>query len=127
MPDNPGVDQLGFYTLAGHVDDPREMLAELQLAEELGLGNAFISERLNVKEACSLSGAAGASTRRIDVTTGATTSTLGIRRSRLPSRPRCTGSPAGVSFSGSGGVFGLRSPGWGCPRPPRLSWRTSPI
>ena len=72
MADRPDVSRLGFYTLGGHVENPRDMLAELRLAEELGLGNAFISERLNVKEACSLSGAAGAVTERIDVTTAAT-------------------------------------------------------
>lgn len=72
MPEAPGLDKLGFYTLGGHVENPREMLAELRLAEEMGLGNAFISERLNVKEACSLSGAAGASTETIDITTAAT-------------------------------------------------------
>ncbi len=48
------------------------MLSELRLAEQMGLGNAFISERLNVKEACSLSGAAGAATERMDITTAAT-------------------------------------------------------
>ncbi|GAA3044694.1 TIGR03857 family LLM class F420-dependent oxidoreductase [Gordonia defluvii] len=67
-----GLDQLGFYTLGGHVTDPREMFAELALAQELGLGQAFISERLNVKEACALSGAAGAVTDRIGITTAAT-------------------------------------------------------
>jgi probable F420-dependent oxidoreductase len=72
MVDRPGLDKLGFYTLAGHVENPRDMLAELRLAEQMGLGNAFISERLNVKEACSLSGAAGACTERIDITTAAT-------------------------------------------------------
>jgi probable F420-dependent oxidoreductase len=66
------VDKLGFYTLAGHVESPRDMLAELATAERLGLGNAFISERLNVKEAAALSGAAGAVTQRIDITTAAT-------------------------------------------------------
>ena len=55
--DGPRFPELGFYTLAGHVESPRDMLDELRLAEEMGLGNAFISERLNVKEACALSGA----------------------------------------------------------------------
>ena len=64
--------ELGFYTLGGHVESPRDMLDELLLAEDMGLGNAFISERLNVKEACSLSGAAGAVTTTIDITTAAT-------------------------------------------------------
>lgn len=69
---SPRYPELGFYTLGGHVESPRDMLDELRLAEELGLGNAFISERLNVKEACSLSGAAGAVTESIDITTAAT-------------------------------------------------------
>ncbi|NMO04821.1 TIGR03857 family LLM class F420-dependent oxidoreductase [Gordonia sp. TBRC 11910] len=64
--------ELGFYALGGHVDSPRQMLDELALAEELGLHQAFISERLNVKEACALSGAAGAATESIGITTAAT-------------------------------------------------------
>lgn len=68
----PRFPELGFYTLGGHVESPRDMLDELRLAEEMGLGNAFISERLNVKEACALSGAAGAVTSSIDITTAAT-------------------------------------------------------
>nr|EMP12399.2 luciferase [Gordonia sp. NB41Y] len=67
-----GTERLGFYTLGGHVSDPRIMLDELARAEDLGLGRAFISERLNVKEACALSGAAGAATDRIGITTAAT-------------------------------------------------------
>ncbi|MFT4397792.1 TIGR03857 family LLM class F420-dependent oxidoreductase [Gordonia lacunae] len=70
--DGPRFPELGFYTLAGHVESPRDMVDELRLAEEMGLGNAFISERLNVKEACALSGAAGAVTESIDITTAAT-------------------------------------------------------
>ena len=67
-----GTDRLGFYTLGGHVESPRAMLDELALAEKMGLGQAFISERLNVKEACALSGAAGAVTDTIGITTAAT-------------------------------------------------------
>lgn len=68
----PRVDRLGFYTLGGHVENPRTMLDELAEAEAMGIGQAFISERLNVKEACALSGAAGAVTSTIGVTTAAT-------------------------------------------------------
>lgn len=68
----PRVDRLGFYTLGGHVESPRTMLDELAEAEAMGIGQAFISERLNVKEACALSGAAGAVTSTIGVTTAAT-------------------------------------------------------
>lgn len=67
-----GTDKLGFYTLGGHVESPRDMLDELRLAEDMGFGQAFISERLNVKEACALSGAAGAVTERIGIATAAT-------------------------------------------------------
>lgn len=47
-------DELGFYTLAGAPESPRELIDELRLAEEIGLGTAFISERFNVKEAATL-------------------------------------------------------------------------
>jgi probable F420-dependent oxidoreductase len=66
------LSELGFYTLGGHVDSPREMLAELRLAEELGFGTAFLSERFNVKEAASLSGAATAVTETMRIATAAT-------------------------------------------------------
>ena len=66
------LDELGFYTLAGGAPDPRAMLDELRGAEAMGLGTAFISERFNVKEACTLSGAAGAATDRIRIATAAT-------------------------------------------------------
>lgn len=68
----PSVDRLGFYTLGGHVENPRTMFDELAEAEAMGLGQAFISERLNVKEACALAGAAGAATSTIGITTAAT-------------------------------------------------------
>lgn len=64
--------ELGFYTLAGAPDSPRDMFDELRAAEELGLGAAFISERFNVKEACTLSGAAAAVTNSVRIIQGAT-------------------------------------------------------
>jgi probable F420-dependent oxidoreductase len=48
------------------------MLDELRLAEELGFGAAFLSERIALKEAASLTGAAGAVTEDIRIVTGAT-------------------------------------------------------
>src|SRR4051794_41754727 len=48
------------------------MIDELRQAETLGLGSAFISERFNIKEAATLSGAAGAVTEDIGIATGAT-------------------------------------------------------
>src|SRR3546814_11948678 len=64
--------ELGFYTLAGAPKSPRELLDEVRDAESLGLGAAFISERFNIKEACTLSGAAAAMSDDIRIITGAT-------------------------------------------------------
>ena len=45
MPDtNP---ELGFYALAGQPESPRDIIAEVQQAEAMGLGTAFLSERYN--------------------------------------------------------------------------------
>lgn len=64
--------ELGFYTLGGQPESPRELIGEIRLAEKLGLGHAFISERWNIKEAATLSGAAGAVSTHINIATGAT-------------------------------------------------------
>ena len=66
------LNELGFYTLAGAPESPRELLSEVQEAEALGLGACFISERFNIKEAATLSGAAGAVSERIGLATAAT-------------------------------------------------------
>src|SRR3954462_1496743 len=65
-------DELGFYTLAGAPESPRELLDEIRQAEEMGIGCAFISERFNIKEAATLSGAAAAASTRIQIATAAT-------------------------------------------------------
>jgi len=64
--------ELAFYTLAGQPESPRDMLDELREGEDMGFGTAFISERYNSKEACSLSGAAGAVTSELRIATAAT-------------------------------------------------------
>ena len=64
--------ELGFYTLAGAPNSPRDLIGELQAAEELGIGGCFISERFNIKEALTLSGAAGAVSEHIGIATGVT-------------------------------------------------------
>ncbi len=64
--------ELGFYTLGGAPKSPRELLDEVKMAEELGLGAVFISERFNVKEAVTLCGAAGAVSSSLRIITGAT-------------------------------------------------------
>lgn len=69
----PSVEeQLGFYTLAGQPESPRDLIEEVQQAEALGLGTAFVSERYNSKEAATLCGAAGAVSERIRIATAAT-------------------------------------------------------
>jgi probable F420-dependent oxidoreductase len=71
-PVSPEHPELGFYALAGQGESPRDLIAEVQQAEALGLGHAFISERWNTKEACTLSAAAGAVSERIGIATAAT-------------------------------------------------------
>lgn len=64
--------ELGYYTLAGHTNNPRDLVQEALDAERLGLGSAFISERFNLKDASTLSGAVGAVSERLGIATGAT-------------------------------------------------------
>ena len=64
--------ELGFYTLAGAPEGPRDLIEEVRDGEAMGLGAVFISERFNVKEAATLSGAAGAVSEQIRIITGAT-------------------------------------------------------
>ena len=66
------MNELGFYTLPGAPESPRELITEIADAEAMGIGAAFISERFNIKEAATLSGAAGAVSERIGVATAAT-------------------------------------------------------
>lgn len=69
MTENP---ELACYLLAGQPESSRDIVREAQEAEALGLGRAFISERYQSKEAATLSGAAGAVTERIQISTAAT-------------------------------------------------------
>lgn len=68
--------ELGFYTLAGGATSPRDLIDEVSQGEAMGLGTVFISERWNVKEAVTLSGAAGAVSERIRIATAATNHSL---------------------------------------------------
>ena len=65
-------DDLGYYTLAGAAPDPYELIREAHDGERLGLGWVFVSERLNVKEAATLSGAIGAVSTTLRIATAAT-------------------------------------------------------
>jgi 5,10-methylenetetrahydromethanopterin reductase len=72
MTDLPQLNELGFYVLAGAPRSPADMLAELADGERLRLGSTFISERFNIKEAVTLSGAAAAASRTLGIATAAT-------------------------------------------------------
>ena len=66
------MNELGFYTLAGAPNSPRDLIEEVQMAEAMCLGACFISERFNIKEIAALSGAVGAVSERIGIATAAT-------------------------------------------------------
>jgi probable F420-dependent oxidoreductase len=67
------LDELGYYLLAGAGGDgPAGLMDEARRGEELGFGTAFISERWNLKEASSLTGAACAVTNHMQIATAAT-------------------------------------------------------
>ena len=66
------LNELGFYVLAGAPKSPAELLDEIPAGESLGLGSAFISERFNIKEAVTLSGAVAAASKRLGIATAAT-------------------------------------------------------
>jgi probable F420-dependent oxidoreductase len=66
------MNELAFYTLAGAPRTPRDLIEEVQQGEALGLGSVFISERLNIKEAATLSGAVGAVSTELGIATAAT-------------------------------------------------------
>jgi len=66
------MNELGFYTLAGAPESPRDLIKEVQAAETMGIGACFISERFNIKEAATLSGAVGAISSTIGIATAAT-------------------------------------------------------
>ena len=54
------LNELGFYVLAGGPSTPAPLIEEVRMGEAQGLGSTFISERFNIKEAATLSGAVGA-------------------------------------------------------------------
>ena len=72
QPPTVTYEQLGFYTLAGAATSPRDLITEVADGERLGLGWVFISERFNVKEAATLSGAVGAVSTTLNIATAAT-------------------------------------------------------
>lgn len=65
-------DELGFYALAGGPPSAAALGREMARAEELGIGQAFLSERLGVKEAAATCGAMATLSSRIGIATAAT-------------------------------------------------------
>ena len=84
----PQMNELGFYTLAGAPESPRELLDEVRQAEAMDLGSVFVSERLSIKEAVVQCGAAGAMSERMGVATGATNHHLAANPGASPTPPR---------------------------------------
>lgn len=64
--------ELGCYGLAGHSATPADLLTEARLAEELGLGSIFLSERFNTKDAGVMAGAVAGVTTTLGIGTAAT-------------------------------------------------------
>lgn len=72
---NETLSEIGYYALSRHPVTPADLVAEARVADDSGLGAAFISERFNVKDAAVLSGALSAASTRIGVATAATNHT----------------------------------------------------
>ena len=64
--------ELGFYGLPGHTRTPRDVLRQVQDAEELGIGNVMISERSDYKEIAAICGACAAVTEELFIGTSGT-------------------------------------------------------
>ncbi|MFT4519545.1 MAG: 5,10-methylenetetrahydromethanopterin reductase [Halioglobus sp.] len=62
--------ELGIYTLPGRISDPQRTLAEVPLAERLGLGSIWPAERYDFKNVEVLCGAAAAVSSDIKIATG---------------------------------------------------------
>ena len=87
----PAMNELGFYTLAGAPPSRRASSSTRCAAgEAMGLGSTFISERLNIKEAATLSGAAAAVSSALGIATAATNHNTRHPRSPPPTPRRCT-------------------------------------
>ena len=91
--------ELGFYGLPGAPTSPTELLTQCRDGEALGLGTVFLSERFNIKEVVTLSGAAAAVTESLGIATGVTNHTT--------RHPIVTASYASTMHHLTGGRFAL--------------------
>ncbi|GAB91419.1 putative oxidoreductase [Gordonia rhizosphera NBRC 16068] len=95
----PTLPELGYYALSRHPVNPAELVSEAQLADRVGFGAAFISERFNVKDAAAISGGLVAASRRMGVATAAT--------NHNTRHPIITASMGATLSTMSGGRFAL--------------------
>lgn len=107
--------ELGFYMLAGHSDNPGDLVEQVIQAEKLNLGTGFISERFNTKDATTLCGAAAAVSSQLGIATAATnhntrhpmiTATFGMTMHRLTAGRFSLG--LGRGFDGLFKAMGLK-------------------
>ena len=93
------LNELGFYVLAGGPTTPAPLIDEVVAGEAQALGSAFISERFNIKEAATLSGAVAAVSQRLGIATAAT--------NQNTRHPLITGSHATTMHRLTGGRYTL--------------------
>ena len=127
MDHRPQLNELGFYTLAGAPQSPRDLIDEVPTARRSGSARAFISERFNIKEAATLSGAAGAVSQTLGIATAATNHNTRhpmVTASYATTMHRLTGGrfTLGLGRGIDAAVRRLRHPARSRPR----RWRTSP-
>lgn len=65
-------EELSCYLLPGHTTTPADAITEARMAESLGLGRVWLSERFDVKDAGVICSAALTATERLKVATAAT-------------------------------------------------------
>src|ERR1700712_4324972 len=94
------LNELAFYGLAGAPRSPADLLGECRDGEALGFGSVFLSERFNIKEIATISGAAGACTTTLGIATGVT--------NHNTRHPMVTASYATTMHRMTGGRFTLR-------------------
>ncbi len=98
-PQPAALNELGFYVLAGGPSTPAPLIDEVAAGEAQALGSAFISERFNIKEAATLSGAVAAVSHRLGIATAAT--------NQNTRHPLITGSHATTMHRLTGGRYTL--------------------
>ena len=95
----PVLPEIGCYGLAGHSSSPGDLVTEAALADRMGIGAMFLSERFALKDAAVMAGAAVAATSRLGVGTAATNHNL--------RHPLVTATMAATLHRMSGGRYAL--------------------